>query len=393
MATDNLQTQMEMMKAVVDQWHQAVANPARAQEIRLEELLKIYSQTDYGRKHNCEKVGSYSDFKKAFPVQTYNDFKPYIDKVMAGNTHALLSEEPIYIATTKGTTGKPKMFPFTPTLAKESREFSLRCFFSYSLLKHNFEWMAGYRLNLVPSSNVGTIKVGDREMMYGFTTAVQQKMQNEYSKAALKVIPTLDEMNALPSEPSKENWELRYELAYQKARETKITHILTNPTVTVGFGRYLLRKHHISPKDIWQVQYIMSGAFTGTHTRFAPVMHTLYGKSVDIRESYGATEGAFGSQIDDRKAWTPMYDRVFFEVQTINGIKPMHEMYPGEIGSLIVSNSTLPRYRIGDLILAYQAPYFCCIGRENTKLHPYHFGKLTGKSAFNLTEPDLPSFR
>jgi hypothetical protein len=34
------------------------------------------------------------------------------------------------------------------------------------------------------------------------------------------------------------------------------------------------------------------------------------------------------------------------------------------MGGLIVSTPILPRYRIGDLILAFQAPYFRCIGRE-----------------------------
>ncbi len=49
----------------------------------------------------------------------------------------------------------------------------------------------------------------------------------------------------------------------------------------------------------------------------------------------------------------------------------MHEMRPGEMGSLVVSTPVLPRYRIGDLILAFKAPYFRCIGRDTwyTSLH------------------------
>mgnify|MGYP006910747383 CR=1 FL=1 len=69
---------------------------------------------------------------------------------------------------------------------------------------------------------------------------------------------------------------------------------------------------------------------------------------------------------------------------TINGVKRLHEMNPGEIGSLIVSSPMFPRYRLGDLVLAFEQPYFRCIGRENTKLHPYQYGRLTGKSALDL---------
>jgi phenylacetate-coenzyme A ligase PaaK-like adenylate-forming protein len=89
----------------------------------------------------------------------------------------------------------------------------------------------------------------------------------------------------------------------------------------------------------------------------------MYGPAA-IREIYGATEGMFGQQLDEKRAWVPNYDLFYFEVQTGSRIKQMHEMRPGERGSLIVSTPILPRYRIGDLILAKEPPYFRCIGRE-----------------------------
>ena len=93
-----------------------------------------------------------------------------------------------------------------------------------------------------------------------------------------------------------------------------------------------------------------------------------------IREIYGATECMFGQQRDEKKAsrTRPNYDLFFFEVQTWpeqgrragSGIKMLHEMRPGEMGSMIVSTPVLPRYKIGDLIRAFQPPYFRCIGRD-----------------------------
>ena len=70
------------------------------------------------------------------------------------------------------------------------------------------------------------------------------------------------------------------------------------------------------------------------------------------------------SQRDDRRAWAPNYDLFFFEVKTRSGVKMLHEMRPGEYGSLIVSTPVLPRYRIGDLVRAFDPPYFRCVGRE-----------------------------
>jgi hypothetical protein len=42
----------------------------------------------------------------------------------------------------------------------------------------------------------------------------------------------------------------------------------------------------------------------------------------------------------------------------------LHEMKPGEMGSLVVSTPLLARYKIGDTIRAFDAPYFRCIGRD-----------------------------
>jgi hypothetical protein len=101
----------------------------------------------------------------------------------------------------------------------------------------------------------------------------------------------------------------------------------------------------------------------GINTTYKAALTALYGPLV-IREIYGATEGMFGQQRDDARAWVPNYDLFFFEVETRSGIKMLHEMRPGEMGDLIVSTPILPRYRIGDRILAFTPPYFRCIGRE-----------------------------
>jgi hypothetical protein len=114
----------------------------------------------------------------------------------------------------------------------------------------------------------------------------------------------------------------------------------------------------------------------GINTTYAPSLHALYGR-VTIREIYGATEGMFGQQRDERRAWVPNYDLFFFEVETRAGIKMLHEMHPYELGTLVVSTPILPRYRIGDRLLALRPPYFRCIGRERwwTNLH-YIWGEL-----------------
>jgi hypothetical protein len=43
--------------------------------------------------------------------------------------------------------------------------------------------------------------------------------------------------------------------------------------------------------------------------------------------------------------------------------------------------------------MAFEPPCFQCIGRENTRLAPYRFSRLTGRRAVEIPERPLPTFR
>jgi hypothetical protein len=142
------------------------------------------------------------------------------------------------------------------------------------------------------------------------------------------------------------------------------------------FARFLGKEHRCYPKDLWKPILLALGSTPGINTRYRETLRALYGKVI-IREIYGATEGIFGQQRDQKRAWVPNYDLFFFEVETRSGIKMLHEMRYGEWGRLIVSTPTLPRYRIGDVILAFGSSYFRCIGRDTWwTLLNYGWGEL-----------------
>jgi hypothetical protein len=159
-------------------------------------------------------------------------------------------------------------------------------------------------------------------------------------------------------------------LAYEKCKDENVTLVGGVCPTTIKFARYLHRTHKVYPKDLWQPQIMTLGSVAGINTKYQPALNTLYGRQVVIREIYGATEGMFGQQRDEKRAWVPNYDQFLFEVQTRSGVKMLHEMRAptkwslGEMGSLVVSTPILPRYKIGDLVLAFRPPYFRCIGRD-----------------------------
>jgi hypothetical protein len=351
----------ELVNALLRPWHEAVENPAEAQDKVLKGLLEGYARTDYGAQHGAANVDSIDDYRKAFPVITYEDCKPLIQRVMAGEVRLLLYEEPVGWAITRGTTkGESKFIPMTPTDVM-MRLSAGRAMLNFVASTGQYDLFDGVNLNLNFPSIVGTVRVGERELEYGYSSGIYLKYVS--AGTPIRSVPSQEEIDELGGGKTVRDWEARFELAYQKCRDQNVTLVGGVAPTTTVFARYLRRAHGVYPKDLWNVRVMTLGSVPGINTQREPALRALYGKAA-IREIYGATEGMFGQQRDDRRAWVPNYDQFFFEVQTRSGVKMLHEMRRGEMGSLVVSTPVLPRYKIGDLIRAFRAPYFRCIGRH-----------------------------
>ncbi len=360
--TSQLQAGMDQLMSFIHPWHAALADPVAAQEQVLRTLLAIYCQTGYGQDHRADAVQSIQDYRRSFPVATYADYKPLIQRVMEGETHLLLNESPVGWAITRGTTrGETKFIPMTPT-DLSLRVSAGRAMLNYVATTRRMELFAGVNLNLNFPSCVGSIKAGERDVEYGYSSGIYTRRVSTFTP--IRSLPTQEEIDTLGGGKTQRDWERRFELAYERCKGENVTLVGGVAPTALEFGRYLRRKHGLYPRSLWKTQIMTLGSVPGINTRLQPALHALFGPAT-IREIYGATEGMFGQQLDDRRAWSPNYDLFFFEVATRRGIIGLHEMRPGEIGSLIVSTPVLPRYRIGDTILAVRPPYFRCIGRDD----------------------------
>jgi hypothetical protein len=355
------QAAAQMLNALLQPWRDAVNDPAKAQREVLQNLLQGYAQTGYGKQHGAAEAKTLDDYRRAFPVVTYEDVKPLIQRVMAGEVSLLLAEEPVGWAITRGTTkGESKFIPMTPTDLR-MRISAGRAMMNYVAVSGRYDLFQGVNLNLNFPSVVGTVRVGEREVEYGYSSGIYTKHVSAFTP--IRSTPTQDEVDALGGGKTVRDWEARFELAYEKCKDENVTLVGGVAPTAISFARYLRRAHGVYPKDLWKTQIMTLGSVPGINTHYQPALTALYGP-VAVREIYGATEGMFGQQRDERRAWVPNYDLYFFEVETRSGIKLLHEMRPGEMGSLIVSTPILARYKIGDLILAFQSPYFRCIGRD-----------------------------
>ena len=360
-------TAQQMLNGMILPWEESIDHPQKAQEEILHKFILDYAKTRYGQTHGAGNIGTVSDYRRAFPVATYDDYKPIIKQVMDGDNHSLLWEEAIGWAITRGTTkGESKFIPMTPTDFR-LRVSAGRAMINYVAKTQRLDLFAGVNLNLNFPSVVGSIKIGEKEVTYGYSSGIYTKYVSAFTP--IRSVPSQDDIDALGGGKSIKDWERRFELAFEQCKDLNVSLVGGVAPTAIRFARYIHHAHKIYPKDLWKPQIMTLGSVPGINTRYQSSLHALYGPAA-IREIYGATEGMFGQQRDDKRAWTPNYDLFFFEVQTRSGIKMLHEMKPGEMGGLIVSTPVLPRYRIGDLIRAYEAPYFRCIGREqwNTPL-------------------------
>jgi hypothetical protein len=366
----------EFCQIFVDLWHKGLQDPARTQAQALAWLVEGYARTIYGQQFGAagllaladEPARFFAAYRRAFSVTTYDDIKPWIDRVIAGEVEALLPEPPVAWAMTRGTTrGTPKRIPITET------DLGIRVAAARGLLNHllrtgQLDAIDGYSLNLNYPSVMGTMDVAGQETPFGFSSGIY--VRHAAAATPVEILPPQEEIDALGGGTSREAWQRRFEMVYRRTADEPITMCAGVCPSILEFGNHVQRRHRVLPKKLWRMRVIAATSVPGIHTRYKPALRALYGP-VDVVEMYIATEGTFAQQWDERRLLVPNYDLYVFEVLMSDGqVKMLHQMRPGEYGSLIVSTPVLPRYRIGDLVRAFDPPYFRCIGREGrlTKL-------------------------
>jgi hypothetical protein len=89
-------------------------NPKATQEELLRRILAYHANTAFGKDHGFGSIKTVADYRRQLPLSPYEYFDPYIRRVMAGETNALLADpEVLMFALTSGTTAARKHIPIT----------------------------------------------------------------------------------------------------------------------------------------------------------------------------------------------------------------------------------------------------------------------------------------
>jgi hypothetical protein len=370
---------VDILKQIVNPWHEALKNPAEAQQRTLEVLLEGYTKTLYGKNHSVLEVKDSFTFRENFPKTSYQGLRPYFEKVKFGNYSTIMSEPPLCWVMTRGSTGTAKVLPVTKTHIEQIFSCGARALVNYALRKNSMDVLTGRILNLNFPSAVTTIEAGGQQITYGYSSGTYAKLNPILNQVSL--IPRQEEIDALGSGITKSDWEKRFKLVYELALNQPVVATIGVTPVILSFARYVKRRHGKKPKDLWNFKVLVCTSVRKIHFKYATVLRKYFGE-VPVVEMYSATEGAFAQQLDDLPYVSPNYDVYYFEVETGSGVKMLYELKRGEWGRLLISSCLFPRYDIGDMIEAMGKNYFRVFGRAKTltilehKLYRLLFGKF-----------------
>jgi len=89
------------------------SDPFRYQKKIFQYLINEGKSTEFGKDHDFASIQNYEEFKARVPVRDYEQLKPYVEKVLHGESDVLWKGKPKYLAKTSGTTSGTKYIPIT----------------------------------------------------------------------------------------------------------------------------------------------------------------------------------------------------------------------------------------------------------------------------------------
>lgn len=87
-------------------------NPMKAQENTLKKIIKKNKNCELGKKYNFKDIKTIADYQKMVPITTYEDYAPYVDRMIQNREKNLMFTGPnIRYCSSSGSVGKPKILP------------------------------------------------------------------------------------------------------------------------------------------------------------------------------------------------------------------------------------------------------------------------------------------
>ncbi len=328
----------------IDAWSR---HPLEAQQKQFERLLRKGRRTAYGEAHHFEQIKTYEDFRQAVPLIDYEDLRPWIDRIIAGEKDVLWPGRPRYFAKTSGTTSGVKYIPLTTDSLPNHFGTARNALFNYYARTGHGDWLDGKMIFLSGSPEL--------ELIGGIPTGRLSGIVNHLVPAWLRT-------NQLPSYKTNciEAWEEKLEAIVSETLHQDMRLISgIPPWVKMYYERLIERSGKKCIKDIFPNYSI----FVYGGVNFEPYrqsLEALVGKPIASLETYPASEGfiAFQDVPGEQGLLLNVDSGLFFEFVPAEEIFNEHptrlslkDVEPGVNYALIInSNAGLWGYNLGDTV-------------------------------------------
>ena len=331
----------------IEQW---MRDPIAVQREVLQHLVTSAQYTEFGRKYNFSKLFSLKEFKKAVPIQDYEDLKPYILRIMDGDENILWNTPISWFAKSSGTTSdKSKFIPVSEESLQDNHYKGAKDVLTmYYAFHPDSDLLTGKGLVIGGSHTIHQV---NENVQYGDLSAVllqNSPFWGHWIRTPELSIALLDE------------WEDKIERLAQGTINENVTSISGVPTWTMVLIKRILEITGKSTlAEVWPSLelYIHGGV---SFIPYREPFNKLIGKDIHYLEMYNASEGFFAAQDHvDEEGMLLFFDHgIFMEFMPIEEYgRPNPEtigLQDVEVGKqyalVINTNGGLWRYLLGDTI-------------------------------------------
>lgn len=269
-------------KKIAVKTYKESGNAIKIQQKLLKKLLKEAQNTTFGKDHHFAEINTYNDFKKEVPIRDYEDLKPYVEKVVAGESDVLWKGKPLYFAKTSGTTSGVKYIPLT----KESMPTHINAA-KNSLLQYIHETNKTDFLNGKMIFLQGSPELGEKN---GIKTGRLSGISAHY-------VPNYLTKNRMPSWETNciEDWETKIEAIVDETVNENMTLISGIPSWVQMYFEKLIER---TGKKVGEI-FPNFNLFVYGGVNYEPYRNkfeNLIGRKVDTIELYPASEGFIAYQ-------------------------------------------------------------------------------------------------
>lgn len=263
----------------INRW---ASNPIETQERVFQSLISDASSTQFGRDHNFKNISTHEDFVKQVPVRDYEALRPYVEKVVAGESDILWKGRPLYFAKTSGTTSGAKYIPIT----KESMPGHIE---------------AAKNAILLYVHQTGNTKIVNGKMIFLQGSPVLESKNGiqlgRLSGIVAHYVPKYLQKNRLPSWETNciEDWETKVNTIVQETVNEDMSVIAGIPSWVQMYFEKLIEEKKQKVGELFKNfdLFIFGGV---NYEPYRSKFESLIGRKIDSVELYPASEGFFAFQ-------------------------------------------------------------------------------------------------